>query len=160
MRLLTVPSELWNKTVIHRFISQDSILMQVLLDMKMADLVKKRSISVKGNNMSKGTAVMVYTLRLWGLNMRNKWLWSSKKMQHLLRQMSKGGNMEIKTHQFYEIFFFCTDLERMEYHYILLHLQSPFLLSAVPPYTGQCLHIGSACSGILFVLWAVLNIKI
>jgi hypothetical protein len=48
--------------------------MQVALNIKITDPVKKESTSVKENNVSKvsGITFMISTSRLWWLNMQNK----------------------------------------------------------------------------------------
>jgi hypothetical protein len=56
MKLPEVSPKLWNKRVIHQFrMSQDSVLMQIFLNVKMAGHATKLNIRVKGNNMSKRT---------------------------------------------------------------------------------------------------------
>jgi hypothetical protein len=56
------------KMVIHQgMISRDSVVTQVSLNVKIAGYVKKRSISVNGNNMNNkisDAAIMVHILRL------------------------------------------------------------------------------------------------
>jgi hypothetical protein len=60
----------YKRKLIHRsIISQHSVLTHISVNIKMATDVKK-CISVKGKNVSRvtGTAVMIYTLKLWWLN--------------------------------------------------------------------------------------------
>jgi hypothetical protein len=131
-RLPEVPYQNYEtKTVIHQFmISQDSVLIKVLLSVKMAGHVKKLSISVIGERVLEGMMFHSYGLYFKTMVIKHPKQTTVKRQENTSPEANLGKWKQQKlegTHQLYVKVTICTDSQTLgcQSHTISLFNKTP-----------------------------------